>query len=131
MQHEPCVAGPSLTFCLCLLRLLALLACLLLPDFGLQALRIMLEVCRDGQLLVDLFVNYDCDLESSNLFERMVAVLVKVSSFFCDKVTPEQQTRGGTRTGASNLPGFFWPSTTTVTSSPATCLSAWWRCWSM
>ncbi len=28
---------------------------------------------------MDLFVNYDCDLESSNLFERMVADLVKVA----------------------------------------------------
>ncbi len=37
------------------------------------------EVCRDGQLLVDLFVNYDCDLESSNLFERMVNGLVKLA----------------------------------------------------
>ena len=31
------------------------------------------------QLLVDLFVNYDCDLESSNLFERMVNGVVKVA----------------------------------------------------
>ena len=31
----------------------------------------------DGQLLVDLFVNYDCDLESSNLFERLVMALVR------------------------------------------------------
>ena len=34
---------------------------------------------KDGQLLVDLFVNYDCDLESSNLFERLVATLVRVA----------------------------------------------------
>jgi hypothetical protein len=31
------------------------------------------------QLLVDLFINYDCDLESSNLFERTVNLLVKVA----------------------------------------------------
>lgn len=42
-------------------------------------LRILNEICRDGQLLVDVFVNYDCDLESSNLFERMVNSLVKVA----------------------------------------------------
>ena len=70
---------------------------MLLPDFGLQALRIMLEVCRDGQLLVDLFVNYDCDLESSNLFERMVAVLVNVSK---DRVS-RRATRGVGRAGRS------------------------------
>lgn len=30
------------------------------------------KMCENGQLLVDLFVNYDCDLEGANLFERMV-----------------------------------------------------------
>lgn len=33
----------------------------------------MLEkVCKDPQMLVDVYVNYDCDLEAPNLFERMV-----------------------------------------------------------
>ena len=36
-------------------------------------LKCLKEQCSDGQLLVDLFVNYDCDLEGSNIFERMVA----------------------------------------------------------
>lgn len=32
-------------------------------------------------MLVDIFVNYDCDLEARNLFERMVSV---ISTFeFC------------------------------------------------
>lgn len=38
------------------------------------ALRCLSALCGDGQLLVDLFVNYDCDLEGANLFERMVCV---------------------------------------------------------
>ena len=42
-------------------------------------MRCLREVCADGQLLVDLFVNYDCDLESSNLFERLVNGLVKMA----------------------------------------------------
>lgn len=33
----------------------------------------MLEkTCNDPQLLVDIFVNYDCDLESTNLFQQLV-----------------------------------------------------------
>jgi hypothetical protein len=37
----------------------------------------MLEmVCNDAQLLVDIFVNYDCDLEATNLFEHMVRILI-------------------------------------------------------
>jgi brefeldin A-inhibited guanine nucleotide-exchange protein len=42
-------------------------------------LRCLREACSEGQLLVDLFVNYDCDLNSSNLFERLVNGLVKLA----------------------------------------------------
>lgn len=42
-------------------------------------LRCLEAQCADGQLLVDLFVNYDCDLEGANLFERMVAALVRIA----------------------------------------------------
>jgi brefeldin A-inhibited guanine nucleotide-exchange protein len=40
-------------------------------------LRCLGHQCRDAQLMVDLFVNYDCDLNSVNLFERLVAVLLQ------------------------------------------------------
>lgn len=34
----------------------------------------MLEkVCKDSQMLADMFVNYDCDIDGPNLFERMVS----------------------------------------------------------
>ena len=49
------------------------------PPDRVVVLRCLREVCADGQLLVDLFVNYDCDLNSSNLFERLVAGLVKAA----------------------------------------------------
>eukprot|EP00873_Tetraselmis_striata_P021183 jgi/Tetstr1/441447/TSEL_029692.t1 len=42
-------------------------------------LKCLKEQCSDGQVLVDLFVNYDCDLEGSNLFERMVSGLVRIA----------------------------------------------------
>lgn len=32
---------------------------------------------NDGQQIIDLFVNYDCDLRNSNLFERTVTGLVR------------------------------------------------------
>lgn len=42
----------------------------------------MLEkICREPQILVDIFVNYDCDLEAPNLFERMVWSRVIHSDF--------------------------------------------------
>lgn len=42
-------------------------------------LRCIQAMCENGQLLVDLFVNYDCDLEGANLFERMVTALVRIA----------------------------------------------------
>ena len=44
-----------------------------------MALRCLKALCSDGQLLVDLFVNYDCDLGGANLFERTITALVRVA----------------------------------------------------
>lgn len=43
------------------------------------ALRCLAGACESGQLLVDVFVNYDCDLEGANLFERLVLALVRTA----------------------------------------------------
>ncbi|KAI9114056.1 hypothetical protein K1719_015307 [Acacia pycnantha] len=37
------------------------------------------KICKDPQILVDIFVNYDCDLEAANLFERMVSSVSKIA----------------------------------------------------
>jgi brefeldin A-inhibited guanine nucleotide-exchange protein len=42
-------------------------------------LRCLHALCCDGQLLVDIFVNYDCDLGGANLFERMVGAVVRIA----------------------------------------------------
>ena len=39
---------------------------------SLSVSRMLEKICREPQILVDIFVNYDCDLEAPNLFERMV-----------------------------------------------------------
>lgn len=39
----------------------------------------MKQLCSDAQLVVDLFVNYDCDLQAANLYERTVAALCALS----------------------------------------------------
>ncbi|KAH7856207.1 hypothetical protein Vadar_033926 [Vaccinium darrowii] len=44
-----------------------------------SVLRMVEKVCKDSQMLVDLYVNYDCDLEAPNLFERMVTTLSKLA----------------------------------------------------
>ncbi|XAR51125.1 hypothetical protein NMG60_11005668 [Bertholletia excelsa] len=44
-----------------------------------SVLRMLEKVCKDSQMLVDLYVNYDCDLEAPNLFERMVTTISKLA----------------------------------------------------
>ncbi|XP_050218779.1 brefeldin A-inhibited guanine nucleotide-exchange protein 5 [Mercurialis annua] len=44
-----------------------------------SVLRMVEKVCKDPQMLVDVYVNYDCDLEAPNLFERMVNTLSKIA----------------------------------------------------
>ncbi|CAA0841110.1 HOPM interactor 7 [Striga hermonthica] len=50
-------------------------------DFNqkLTLLRMLEKVCKNSQMLVDLYVNYDCDPEAPNLFEKMVAALTKIA----------------------------------------------------
>lgn len=44
-----------------------------------SVLRLLEKACKDPQMLVDIFVNYDCDLQAPNLFERTVNALSKMS----------------------------------------------------
>ncbi|CAN4075419.1 unnamed protein product [Withania somnifera] len=41
--------------------------------------RMLEKVCKNSQMLVDLYVNYDCDPQAPNLFERMVTTLSKIA----------------------------------------------------
>eukprot|EP00882_Tetradesmus_deserticola_P027689 GHRQ01030760.1.p3 GENE.GHRQ01030760.1~~GHRQ01030760.1.p3 ORF type:complete len:129 (-),score=66.95 GHRQ01030760.1:322-708(-) len=74
----PCCQPPDCLRCLTIYAVLNLHLSASLP-LRVVVLRCLREVCADGQLLVDLFVNYDCDLGSSNLFERLVSGLVKMA----------------------------------------------------
>lgn len=51
------------------------------PNFQqkMVVLRFLEKLCVDSQILVDIFVNYDCDVESSSIFERMVTGLLKTA----------------------------------------------------
>jgi brefeldin A-inhibited guanine nucleotide-exchange protein len=37
------------------------------------------RICADAQCVVDLYVNYDCDLQSTNIFERLINILSKIA----------------------------------------------------
>lgn len=57
-------------------------------DHKCRILEVFQNICKDSSALIELFINYDCDLEAINLFSRFVegfAKVAKVSSllFFC------------------------------------------------
>lgn len=39
----------------------------------------LISMCSDAQCIVDLFVNYDCGLQSTNIFERLVTILSRIA----------------------------------------------------
>lgn len=49
------------------------------PNQRISVLRMLEKVCKDPQMLVDIYVNYDCNLEAPNLFERLVTTLSKIT----------------------------------------------------
>ena len=53
-------------------------------------MRCIEAICDHGQLLVDIFVNYDCDLEGANLFERLISALVRIAQGSQDKDVQEK-----------------------------------------
>ncbi|CAL0306154.1 unnamed protein product [Lupinus luteus] len=59
-------------------------------------LRFLEKLCVDSQILVDIFINYDCDVNSPNIFERMVNGLLKTAQGVPPGVTttllPPQET---------------------------------------
>lgn len=46
-------------------------------------LEVISELCRDPLALVEMFVNYDCDLQAIDLFKRIVTALAKVEWGLC------------------------------------------------
>ncbi|XP_076950477.1 brefeldin A-inhibited guanine nucleotide-exchange protein 5-like [Bidens hawaiensis] len=48
-------------------------------NLKLMVIRMLEKICKEPQMLIDLYMNYDCDLEAPNLFERMVTTLSKIA----------------------------------------------------
>lgn len=47
------------------------------PSFlqKMTVLNLLEKICQDSQLIIDIFVNYDCDVEAPNIFERYIHFL--------------------------------------------------------
>ncbi|XP_077432664.1 brefeldin A-inhibited guanine nucleotide-exchange protein 2 [Vanacampus margaritifer] len=44
-----------------------------------MVIQTLTRICADAQCVVDIYVNYDCDLNASNIFERLVNDLSKIA----------------------------------------------------
>lgn len=51
------------------------------PSFlqKMTVLNLLEKISQDSQLIIDIFVNYDCDVDSPNIFERIVNGLLKTA----------------------------------------------------
>lgn len=47
-------------------------------DYKWMVIQILIRICVDVQSVVDIYVNYDCDLNVVNIFERLVNDLSKI-----------------------------------------------------
>lgn len=51
-------------------------------------------LCSDAQSVVDIYLNYDCDLSLQNIFERLISVLSKIAQgrhLAMLGITPQQE----------------------------------------
>ncbi|XP_050031822.1 brefeldin A-inhibited guanine nucleotide-exchange protein 1 isoform X1 [Dermacentor andersoni] len=44
-----------------------------------KVIQVLTRICADAQSVVDIYVNYDCDLNAANIFERLVNDLSKIA----------------------------------------------------
>ena len=52
-------------------------------DHKCRILEVFQNICKDSSALIELFINYDCDLEAINLFSRFVEGFAKIAKVSC------------------------------------------------
>lgn len=80
-------------------------------EHKMRVLEVFHDICRDARDLVELFINYDCDMEAANLFSNIVSAFAKttkvssisssktmgildITCFLCLRIPHRIQTRG-------------------------------------
>lgn len=74
------------------------------------------DITADPQVLADIFVNYDCDLDSKNLFERMVKSIARTAGHGS---TPGGSDKGGSQSDAGG------PHSATATAVKTAAVQVW------
>ena len=64
--------------------ILRVLENILQPRFiqKMTVLNLLEKISQDPQLIIDIFVNYDCDLDAPNIYERYFCVLLCISAYY-------------------------------------------------
>ncbi|PRP79080.1 brefeldin A-inhibited guanine nucleotide-exchange protein 2-like [Planoprotostelium fungivorum] len=44
-----------------------------------MVLQVLLQICKNPQALVDIFINYDCDIDSKDVYERIINDLSRIA----------------------------------------------------
>lgn len=47
-----------------------------------MVIQALTRICADAQSVVDMYVNYDCDLSAANLFQRYITKICFIHFFF-------------------------------------------------
>lgn len=48
-------------------------------EHKIRVLEVFHTICKDPTTQIELFINYDCDIEAINLFSRIVAAFAKIT----------------------------------------------------
>jgi len=93
------------------------------PEEKEVALESVLEFCHEPALMQDIYLNYDCDVACTNLYERVVTILGKVAQpdddgWSAAKFSPQQQQPAQAKTDHKDD-----PSTTSTLSTAASTVS--------
>ncbi|KAK0340191.1 hypothetical protein LTR94_031541, partial [Friedmanniomyces endolithicus] len=48
-------------------------------DHKIKVLEVFHNLCKEASAQTEIFINYDCDLEATNLFSRMVTAFAKIA----------------------------------------------------
>jgi brefeldin A-inhibited guanine nucleotide-exchange protein len=52
-------------------------------EHKMRVLEVFHDICRDSKDLVELFINYDCDMDAANLFSNIVSAFAKITKVSC------------------------------------------------
>lgn len=84
--------------------ILRVLENVLQPSFlqKMTVLNLLDKISQDPQIIIDIFVNYDCDVDASNIFERYLAFVIFCCSYTLLVVGFQEQKWVNTSKGLHN-----------------------------